>query len=211
MESTYKVYYFAGNGRAANIRALLTYAGANWENVAVAWEEWPALKATGKFEFGQMPGLEVDGKIKTQTIAIEIFLARKFGLIGSNEEEEYQIISLVASREDLAQKLKPLMWPSEEEKTRKEAIHKNIVEVDLPFLLGVWEKRFTTNSGKYFIGDKISLADIFVATSLKQLIKGGFSDAINTFAPKLGAHVESLVNGDLAKYFKDIHYNDSQF
>lgn len=210
MDSTYKVYYFPGNGRAANLRAMLTYSNANWENILVQFSEWPELKKTGRFEFGQMPGLEINGKMYSQTIAIEILLARKLELMGSNAEEEYQIISLIASREDIGPKLRPLMFPNEEEKTRKDEILKNVIEVDLPFFLTIFEKRFETTGGKYFIGGKISLADFFIATTFKSFMKIA-SEAVTKYAPKLAAHVETLSNGDLAKYFKDVHLNDSPF
>ena len=41
MEDSYKVYYFNGNGRAANLRAILSYAKAKWENVKINFEDWP--------------------------------------------------------------------------------------------------------------------------------------------------------------------------
>ena len=52
-----------------------------------------------------MPGLVYDGKMYVQTIAVEIFLARKFNLLGNNENDEYEIISLLASKDDLYKKI----------------------------------------------------------------------------------------------------------
>jgi hypothetical protein len=103
MENSYKLYYFGVNVKAANIRAILTYVKANWENSIIAAEDWPALKASGKFEFGQLPGLEVNsnGRILSQAIAIEHYLARQFNLLGKTPEDEYEVLSLLASREDI--------------------------------------------------------------------------------------------------------------
>lgn len=49
--------------------------------------EFNADKAAGKFKFGQVPTLEVDGVQIVQSKAIERFVAREIGLLnGSNVE-----------------------------------------------------------------------------------------------------------------------------
>ena len=61
MENTYKLNYFEGNGRASNIRAILDYSKTKYENAMISFADWPALKAS-KFDNGQLPILEVNGK-----------------------------------------------------------------------------------------------------------------------------------------------------
>ena len=47
-----KVHYFAGYGRAEAIRMLLACAKVEFEDVHYTFENLPALKETGKLEFG---------------------------------------------------------------------------------------------------------------------------------------------------------------
>jgi glutathione S-transferase len=49
---------------------------------------------------GQMPILEVDGKVMFQSTAIARFLAKKVGLVGSDDYENYQIDNVVETMND---------------------------------------------------------------------------------------------------------------
>ena len=66
-----KVYYFDLYGRAEAIRMMLSKAGVEFEDVRMTGEEFNDLKASGKFEYSQVPMLELeDGTCLTQTNAI---------------------------------------------------------------------------------------------------------------------------------------------
>lgn len=52
---------------------------------------------------GQMPVLEVDGQRIHQSIAISRYLAKRFGLAGSNDWESLQIDSVVDTVNDFRQ------------------------------------------------------------------------------------------------------------
>lgn len=56
-----KFHYFDGYGAGDQIRALLHHAKVPFEDVRYSREEWMQVKADDKFEFHQMPMLEVDG------------------------------------------------------------------------------------------------------------------------------------------------------
>src|SRR5690606_22100640 len=106
----------------------------------------------------------------TQTVAIEMLLARQFGLLGDSIKDEYLILNLLGSREDFAKSITPLIFPTEEQKKNRDTIFKNLLESDLPWFLKKWEEKFVKHGKKYAIGDKFSLADIFLAT----MIESGF-------------------------------------
>ena len=63
-----KLYYLDMYGRAEPIRMLAYHAKIpNFEDVRFKMEEWPTQKFSGKFEFGQMPAIEVSdetGKVQ---------------------------------------------------------------------------------------------------------------------------------------------------
>ena len=55
-----KLFYFNMYGRAEPIRILAHHAKIpNFEDVRLKFEEWPGLKASGIYEFGQLPVIEV--------------------------------------------------------------------------------------------------------------------------------------------------------
>ena len=61
--SAVKLTYFAGRGRAEQIRLALHHAKIDFEDEKLSFEAWPVKRAElgDYFEFGQMPVLEIDG------------------------------------------------------------------------------------------------------------------------------------------------------
>ena len=61
-----KLHYFPLYGRGEPIRMLLDHAGVKFEENKITFADWPALKTSGKFEGGFIPGLEwKDGTMMT--------------------------------------------------------------------------------------------------------------------------------------------------
>ena len=58
-----KVHYFGLYGRAEAMRMILSHAKQPYEDVSYTFESWGGVKNSGKFEFNQLPGLEMDDKI----------------------------------------------------------------------------------------------------------------------------------------------------
>jgi len=90
MADTYKLTYFDGRGVAEVGRLVFAAAGVAFEDHRIPYEEdrhsWLVVKKDYYFE--KIPELTVNGKEHVpQSKAIERFLARRFGLYGSNEYE----------------------------------------------------------------------------------------------------------------------------
>jgi glutathione S-transferase len=93
----YKLSYFAMHLAGTNPRGILAYAGVDWTPV---YPDWKAEKVNAPFEL--IPVLTVihpDGKelILAETVAIDIFLAKQFGLHGQNAWEEALINSFYSN------------------------------------------------------------------------------------------------------------------
>jgi len=66
--------------------------------------------------FGQVPILEVDGQVLTQSITIARYLARQHGLAGKDGWENAQADMYVDCYADLANGMKPFLFEKDEEK-----------------------------------------------------------------------------------------------
>jgi glutathione S-transferase len=215
-EADYKLYYFNANGRGCVLRALLSCTSAKWVDERIAFQDWPALKASGKFEWDSLPALETNGKVLTQTMAIELYLAKKYGLIGSSDEDEYEIINLLNTRVDLFNLLHPIYMPgTDEEKSKRDELIENLKNDKLPWFLKKYEAAFTKKGGKYLLGKKFSLGDIYLALVVESVFRSTqvgrdhFEALVKTHAPKLDAHVQELKKKELKNYFEKHHIWDS--
>lgn len=99
--STMKVFYFDGYGRAEPIRMLLKYVGQEFEDVRYTREEWNKVKEEGKFEFGQVPAVEWDGKMYTQTYSILRSLGAANGLYSTDPITMWKIDSTIDAMNDM--------------------------------------------------------------------------------------------------------------
>jgi len=83
-----KLYYFDLYGRAEPIRMALFKAGVEFEDIRLTGQAWMDFKTSGKLEFGQCPGLELeDGTMMTQAIPILNFIGRKYNLVPADNME----------------------------------------------------------------------------------------------------------------------------
>ena len=164
----YTLHYFGGNGRAAIARAILTYVKADWTNDIIKREDWPKIKTSGLCEYEQVPVLEVDGRKYCESHAINLYLAQVFDLMGKDVEENYQITNVLMAFEDFMKPIGEVRHNQDE--TKKEELKKK-AEEKLKFFFGKFEKKYVDlGKGKYFMGDKFTLADIVIGVSLPSAV-----------------------------------------
>ena len=197
----YSLHYFGVNGRAAIARAVLTYVKADWTNNLIKREDWPTIKKSGLCEFEQVPVLEVDGKKMCESNAINLYLGETFNLLGKDSEENYQIYNLLMTHDDLGKPLSEFLSCKDESK--KTELKQKIVE-KVNFFLGKFEKRYIEfGKGKYFLGDKFTLADIFLAVAIPTLIDLlGINDFPYETSPNVGALVKRIKENELKEFYE---------
>ena len=198
----YVLHYFPGNGRATCARAILCYVKADWVNHLIDREkEWPILKKSDLCEYELVPVLEVDGEKLSQSNAINIYLAETYGLMGNNPKENYYINNLLMTYEDILQKGQAL-WKCSDESKKPE------LKKELEDILKLYYKRFEERylklgKGKYYLGEKFTLADIYL-TGIYWLFIDGFKIQfpLSDVCPNLGELMKRIKENELKEYFE---------
>ncbi|KAI3382096.1 hypothetical protein SNEBB_006370 [Seison nebaliae] len=170
----YKLTYFDTRARAEPIRLLFVVAGKKFDDVRITTDQWKSMKKSTPQ--GMLPILEVQGKgTLLQSNAIARYLAKKFGFYGENEEDEYNIDKIMDTVNDIvnpfeAQNLPYLVLSQKDAPYTRQMVaqyHELVVKPGLQVL----ESLLTLNrDGKeYFVGNEISLADLYVFDKLQTL------------------------------------------
>ncbi|KAH0950896.1 hypothetical protein HN011_000336 [Eciton burchellii] len=183
--STYKLTYFNITGLGESIRYLLNQCNIKFEDIRINMEDWPKYKPN--MPMGQMPILEIDGKVYHQSKAISRFIAKKGNLYGSNEIEMTEIDTMVDDIEDLRHALSIYFW---EKDPIFKANLKEIAYKKLPFYLDKFETQVKNNGG-YFIRGKLSWPDLLWA-SYKQYLSVILEGDPNKDHPELKKLVEKV-------------------
>jgi len=105
------------------VRLLLHDAKVDYEDVRMSYDEWLKMKAEHpeKFEFGQLPVLERDGKCYPQSLSIMRMLAKEHGFYPKEKEELWRVESIIDWRDDYLNRYIPIMMEKDEEAKKKGA------------------------------------------------------------------------------------------
>ena len=135
-----------------------------------------------------------------------MYLAEKFDLMGKDPEENYPIVNLLMTLDDFYKAAIDFFLCKDESK-KPEFQKKD--EEKLKFFMGKFEKRYVDlGKHKYFLGDKFTLADIYLTCFLL--------DSINVLkiqecplketAPNLGELVNRIKENELKEFFEKCDY-----
>jgi len=187
VEGPVRLTYFNSRGLAELPRLCLAYAGVEYEDVRVEKVD-EEFKASGKLAFGQVPLLEINGMNLVQSFAIARYLARKFGFYGSTVEEEAQIDSVMEGLNDIRTK----WYYTDSLKHGKDEAKKEFFDKFVPLWLDHFEQLLTKSGTGFYVGDKLSLADIQGYNLFWNYSKNRFPEGTFDNFPKILAHVERI-------------------
>jgi glutathione S-transferase len=157
-----KFHYFDGYGKGEGIRILLSTAKAEYTEERYSQETWKVAKESGKFEFGQVPALEKDGHVFTQSSSILRFLGKTYGYYSEDYATAWKIDSLVDAVSDIQNAFYKFSW--EQDQDKKKAGLDNYLANVLPAWFNAIEKRIAANENKHhLVGDKLTIADFAFA------------------------------------------------
>jgi len=153
---SYKLIYFNLRGRAEVARLIMHYANVEFEDFRVERADWPSTKAN--MPFGQMPVLEVDGKMLAQSGAICRYLANQHGLAGKDDFQKALVDQYAANIDDLLAGARPAFFEQDPEK--KAELYRSFAQDKLIPHLKVIESHLAANGAGYLVGDKLTWADL---------------------------------------------------
>ena len=209
-EEKFILHYFEVNARASIARALLSHAKANWEDHYIKFDEWKEKYKPNKdfCEYGQLPILEYKGKYYAQSMAIELFIAKKFNLLGDNDDEDYEINNLLCSFEDFFPLIHDMTDQTKEKTYAKVRQYYKVYEEK-------YLKNLKANGGKFFFAKgKFTLADAYFGALIYTLTKIDRLKEINFEKefPELQKLMDSYKGEDaLKEYYEKYYIKGSKF
>ncbi|KAF9207490.1 Glutathione S-transferase S1 [Haplosporangium sp. Z 27] len=154
--ASYRLMYWKAASVGASARDMLAYGKAKWTNELVTIETWESLKPLTPF--GYVPLLKIassDGKetFLAESIVVDHFLAKRFGLLGDNEWEEFTVKGIYNNIHYFRERaFMTVIWTFEDK--RKAAMEKFIKET-VPAFIADHEFHLKANgSNGHYIGNK---------------------------------------------------------
>ncbi|KAK6176893.1 hypothetical protein SNE40_015106 [Patella caerulea] len=183
---TYRYVFFDLRGKGEIVRLCFHAAGVKFEDVRLDHDSWPEnVRGREASPFGQLPYLEIDGKKFAQSIAIAQYIAREYGLYGDNSLENLSIDGVVGLTIDYFTRWARATYGPEDAKRRAE-LQAKVYSEDLPKFLQQLEELLIENKTGYFVGNKLTLADLKVYTTLENSFQE-FPDMYTKY-PQVLAH-----------------------
>jgi len=188
--SDLKLYYFNLQARGELIRLILAAGGRSYQDIRFELNQWPEYKP--KMILGQCPVLELsDGTQIPQSLTIARYVARETGLAGSNNTESAKIDAVVDTQNEVNELYYNKVFYEKDQTKKAEELERFLNETLVKHVekLGKLKKAYSQDE-KYFVGKKLSWADLFVFQSIEALfnvmpqVKGKFGEQ---FQPLLDA------------------------
>jgi|TARA_B100001142_G_scaffold183801_1_gene183185 glutathione S-transferase len=168
--------YFDIMGPTERIRYALLLGKVPFNDERVKFSDWPSVKPTTPY--GQMPVLTVDGQRFTQSGAILNWAGTITGLTPRDPIKAMRVNEACELDNDLRGKIRPSIYVGmdkslgDREKKRKvKEMREEIAKTHIPFYLGHFEKML--EDSEYLCGDKVTVADCQVLSTLRWLGGGG--------------------------------------
>jgi glutathione S-transferase len=162
----------------AEIGRIALYIGdVKFEDVRISREEFLRAKDIGKLDdgtiipFRQIPCLNIDGQSINQTGGISRLCGKLSGLYPEKNEIESALIDQVL---DMATDINGLLTPSGSEKNEelKKSIREELAHGALARKISFLEELLENENGDWFVGKKITIADIAIWRLLGWLTSG---------------------------------------
>ncbi len=180
-------YFDFHGGRGEPARLALAIGGIPFEDDRVPFVDWERRKA--ETPFGGLPVLEVDGEIVAQSNGINRYVGKLADLYPADPWQAALCDEVMDAVEEIGTKIVATFDLPEEQ---KKAARRALAEGPLTFYLTRLQQRLEAHGGRYFAGDRLSVADLKVFVWIQHLASGKLDhvprDIADRVAPKLVEH-----------------------
>nr|CCA15652.1 glutathione Stransferase putative [Albugo laibachii Nc14]CCA16286.1 glutathione Stransferase putative [Albugo laibachii Nc14] len=154
--STIKLTYFDAEARAALIRICFAYGKVPFEDKRLTPQEFGALKPT--LPLGQVPVMHIDNATYSQSMAMARYAANLSGIYPTDALQVLRVESILGCYDEIVNAVVEILFfiPDEAAKAAKTS---ELTEKKVPQVFSYVEGLV---SGKFVLGDKISVADIAI-------------------------------------------------
>jgi glutathione S-transferase len=197
----YKFSYFNTQGLPEPIRYMFVLADEPFiDNRIDRDENWESFQSGLLWE--KLPILEIEGgTIVSQTWTIARFLARRFGLVGKNEEEASKCDEIIDVLIDFRTEWVAWYYASE---TARVEIMDQLLKVHVPKCFKQLDKivKKNVNGSGWIVGESVTWADIYIAYFFISFHENTKTPVLNVYK-----HLQRLKNQvfefpAIAEYFK---------
>jgi len=161
--------YFDIRGKAEAIRLLWEEAGQEYKEVRISRDEWmngvkEEYFKKGISPFGQLPVVSIGDEHFAQTMAILRYYAKRYGMYGKNELEQFHCDMIADGTEDWRSAYGKVVYSKDFAKDKEEYLQKT-----LPHFLGIFEKLLCKNENGtgFFVGKQLLFCDLLVFDMLE--------------------------------------------
>ncbi len=160
--------------RAETSRLALHIGGIEFEDVRLGGDDFRAKKAAGDFPYGQLPILEVDGRVFAQSVGIAKFCGKLSGLYPKDDDlAALQVDEFLDAAAQITSFVNPSM--REKDPDKRAALREELGKETFPHWLSLLEKRM--GPGDYLVGESLTVADLAI-WRLMGWLTGGVLDGI---------------------------------
>ena len=175
------IYFDIPFWRGEVARLPLFIADISFEDYRIKTaEENNFLKDNGRLKdgtlipFRQLPVLVINGQSIAQTGSIARICGKLSGMYPEDMIEAGKVDQIIDTVTDINELLNPSM--RENDQAKKKAMRVELTNNDLPKYFGYLEDILNANNSSWFVGDKMSIADIAVWSLLGWIASGILDD-----------------------------------
>ncbi|XP_064633951.1 glutathione S-transferase 1-like [Lineus longissimus] len=181
----YVLHYFNMMGLAEPIRLAFALAGVEYEDKRYSGDEWKQFKPSTPV--GQMPVLEVDGKMLSQSGAILRYVGSEYGLSGKDIWEKAKVDEALGIIDDIVIEMVKMRFAKDA--AIKEQARKSFLE-KAPPLLKALEKLLEVNGSGFYAGPEVTIADL-KAFHILRMVTDGNADLLADM-PKVAENITKV-------------------
>ncbi|UTA47066.1 glutathione S-transferase family protein [Simiduia sp. 21SJ11W-1] len=198
-----KVTYFDVNGgRAEPLRLALHWAGTQFEDHRFSFAEFADVRA--HTPFGQVPVVNLDGEVITQSNALLRYFGKQAGLYPKDDYQALLCDEVMDAIEDVTHKVVATFGlQGDALKAARQALVAGPFSTYLTWL----NSRLVKQGGDYFAAGSPTIADLKVFVFAQWLMSGQLdhvpSDLLAEVAPRVAEHAKQMMQlPKIASYYQ---------